>query len=85
MMGKKEECAETVQKKNFTDVLCGCQCRYYRRRFHGRRQQCLYQSVVRGDHDRIEIGRMQQYSGRLSAACRSGISGDDRKLCNGWT
>ena len=42
MMGKKEECAETVQKKNFTDVYVAVSADiYYRRRFHGRRQQCL--------------------------------------------
>lgn len=57
MMEKKEECVETVQKKNFTDAYVAAQCRYHRRRFHGRGSSVWYQSVVRGDHDRIETAK----------------------------
>lgn len=41
MMGKKEECAETVQKKNFTDVYVAASADIIGDVSMGRRQQCL--------------------------------------------
>lgn len=56
MMGKKEECAETVQKKNFTDVYVAVSADIIGDVSMAEGSSVWYQSVVRGDHDRIEIG-----------------------------
>ena len=56
MMEKKEECAETVQKKNFTDAYVAASADIIGDVSMAEGSSVWYQSVVRGDHDRIEIG-----------------------------
>ena len=56
MMEKKEECAETAQKKNFTDVYVAVSADIIGDVSMAEGSSVWYQSVVRGDHDRIEIG-----------------------------
>lgn len=56
MMEKKEECVETVQKKNFTDVYVAVSADIIGDVSMAEGSSVWYQSVVRGDHDRIEIG-----------------------------
>ena len=56
MMEKKEECAEAVQKKNFTDVYVAVSADIIGDVSMAEGSSVWYQSVVRGDHDRIEIG-----------------------------
>ena len=56
MMEKKEECAEAVQNKNFTDVYVAVSADIIGDVSMAEGSSVWYQSVVRGDHDRIEIG-----------------------------
>ena len=56
MMEKKEECAEAVQKKNFTDAYVAASADIIGDVSMAEGSSVWYQSVVRGDHDRIEIG-----------------------------
>ena len=50
MMEKKEECAETVQKKNFTDVYVAASADIIGDVSMAEGSSVWYQSVVRGDH-----------------------------------
>ena len=56
MMEKKEECAEAVQNKNFTDAYVAASVDIIGDVSMAEGSSVWYQSVVRGDHDRIEIG-----------------------------
>ena len=57
MMEKKEECAEAVQNKNFTDVYVAVSADIIGDVSMAEGSSVWYQSVVRGDHDRIAIFR----------------------------
>ena len=67
MMEKKEECAETVQKKNFTDVYVAASADIIGDVSMAEGSSVWYQSVVRGDHDRIERSEER----RVGKECRS--------------
>ena len=72
MMEKKEECAEAVQKKNFTDVYVAVSADIIGDVSMAEGSSVWYQSVVRGDHDRIEIGEGSNIQDGMGAIVLNG-------------
>ena len=56
MMEKREKYAETVQNNNFADAYVAASADIIGDVSMAEGSSVWYQSVVRGDHDRIEIG-----------------------------